>query len=104
MKQIAFFLGLILVTWILTAGEKVGTGPRFIGPVGLQLYSLRAEFTNNVPATVEKVRDYGFKIVETASTYDLTPAKFRELLDKDGLKAVSGHFPFERLRDDVESV
>jgi sugar phosphate isomerase/epimerase len=97
-----------LVTMVVAASsiaaEKVGVGPSFKGPVGLQLYSLRAEFTRNVPATVEKVRDYGFKIVETAGTYNLTPAKFRELLDKDALKAVSGHFPFERLRDDAEGV
>jgi len=50
------------------------------------------------------VRAFGFKTVETAGTYNLTPEKFKELLDRNGLKAVSGHFPFERYRDDVEGV
>jgi sugar phosphate isomerase/epimerase len=90
---------------VITHGaDKVGVGPSFKGPIGLQLYSLRGEFTRNVPATVEKVRDFGFKIVETAGTYNLSPAKFKELLDQSHLKAVSGHFPFERYRDDVEGV
>jgi len=98
-----------LLTWIVVtatspAADNVGTGPSFKGPVGLQLYSLRGEFTRNVPSTMEKVRDYGFKIVETAGTYNLSPAKFKELLDKNNLKAVSGHFPFERYRDDVEGI
>jgi sugar phosphate isomerase/epimerase len=101
--RIAAVLVLLLIL-DLGAADNVGTGPSFKGPIGLQLYSLRGEFTRNVPATVEKVRDFGFKIVETAGTYNLSPAKFRELLDKNGLKAVSGHFPFERYRDDVEGV
>jgi sugar phosphate isomerase/epimerase len=42
--------------------------------------------------------------VELAGTYNLTPAKFRELLDANELKAVSGHFPFERYRDDAEGI
>jgi sugar phosphate isomerase/epimerase len=72
--------------------------------VGLQLYSLRADFARNVPATLEKVRGFGIKEVELAGTYNLTPAKFREMLDANGLKAVSGHFPFERYRDDAEGI
>lgn len=72
--------------------------------VGLQLYSLRAEFTRNVPATLEKVRSFGVKEVELAGTYNLTPAKFHQLLEANQLKAVSGHFPFERYRDDAEGI
>jgi sugar phosphate isomerase/epimerase len=95
---------LVLVFAPVALAADPGIGPSFKGPIGLQLYSLRGEFTRNVPATVEKVRDFGFKIVETAGTYNLSPAKFRELLDKNGLKAVSGHFPFERYRDDVQGL
>src|SRR4030095_5554267 len=93
----------LLVTTVVTASSiaaEVGTGPSFKGPVGLQLYSLRAEFTRTVTANLEKVRAFGFKPVETAGTYNLSPEKFKELLDRNSLKAVSGHFPFERYRDD----
>jgi len=86
------------------AAAAAGTGPSFKGPIGLQLYSLRADFARNAPATLPKVRDYGFKIVELAGTYNLAPGKFRALLEQNGLKAVSGHFPFERWRDDPEGV
>jgi sugar phosphate isomerase/epimerase len=109
MKSYCRFAAPILSSLLLActtpapAGET-GIGPSFKGPVGLQLYSLRAEFTRNVPATLEKVRGFGFKNVELASTYNLTPEKLTEMLEKNGLKAISGHFPFERYRDDAEGV
>jgi sugar phosphate isomerase/epimerase len=72
--------------------------------IGLQLYSLRAQFQTNVPATLDEVKAFGFQNVELAGTYQLTPEQFRQQLDSRGLKAVSAHFPFERLRDDAEGV
>ena len=96
-------LGLLVVT--SDAAERtVGTGADFKGPVGLQLYSLRADFAKDVPGTLKKVREMGFKYVELAGTYNLSPDKFKEALDANGLVAVAGHFPYERLRDDVQGV
>ena len=86
------------------AGDAVGTGPSFKGPIGLQLYSLRAEFTRNVPAALEKVKSYGIRYVETAGTYGLSATRFREMLKANGLEAVSGHFPYDRYRDDLDAV
>jgi sugar phosphate isomerase/epimerase len=84
--------------------HTVGTGNSFKGPVGLQLYSLRADFDKDVPGTLKKVHDLGFKYVELAGTYNLTPEKFKQALDAAGLIAISGHFPYERYRDDAEGV
>jgi sugar phosphate isomerase/epimerase len=96
---------LLLASFSALAAEKTaGTGASFAGPIGLQLYSLRAEFIRNLPATLEKVKGYGFKIVELAGTYNLSTEKFKQMLDAQQLQAVSGHFPFERYRDDVEGV
>lgn len=85
-------------------GGDVGVGKSFKGPIGLQLYSLRGEFTKNVPASLDKVKAFGIRQVELAGTYNLSPAKFKEMLDARGLEPVSGHFPFERYRDDAEGV
>ncbi len=84
--------------------HSTGTGPSFKGPVGLQLYSLRADFAKDVSGTLARVHAFGIKYVELAGTYDLTPVKFKEQLDVNGLKAISGHFPYERYRDDVEGI
>src|SRR5262245_48495148 len=96
------------IAWCLLAAAAAlpvaGGAASFTEPVGLQLYSLRAEFTRNVPATLEKVRGFGIQQVELAGTYNLTALKFRQMLDANQLKAVSGHFPFERFRDDAEGI
>jgi sugar phosphate isomerase/epimerase len=86
------------------ATPHVGTGPSFKGPVGLQLYSFRAEFTRNVPSTLEKVRALGIREVELAGTYNLSPERFSAMLRENGLDPVSGHFPYERLKSDPQGV
>jgi sugar phosphate isomerase/epimerase len=87
-----------------TAFEKMNPGQNFKERIGLQLYSLREQFGRDVPKTLDQVRNFGIKYVETHSTYGLTQEKFRAELDSRGLKAVSGHFSYERCRDDVEGV
>ena len=79
-------------------------GQNFKERIGLQLYSLREQFASDVPKTLDQVRDFGIKYVETHSTYGLTPEKFRAELDSRGLKAIAGHFSYERCRDQVEEV
>jgi sugar phosphate isomerase/epimerase len=72
--------------------------------IGLQLYSLRNQFAKDVPGTLDKVKAFGIVNVELAGTYGLTPEKFKAELDARGLKAVSGHFPYDRYRDDPEAI
>ena len=83
---------------------SVGTGKDFKGPIGLQLYSLRAKFAKDVPGTLDLVKSYGIKYVELAGTYNLPPEQFKQMLDERGLVAVSGHFGYDRYRDDPEAV
>jgi sugar phosphate isomerase/epimerase len=88
----------------LNAGDA-GIGKSFEGPLGLQLYSLRAEFmANGVPATLDKVKAFGFTNVELAGTYNLPADKFLALLQERGLKAISGHFPYDRYKNEPEKV
>ena len=73
-------------------------------PIGVQLYSYRGQFLKNVPETIEMVAKSGVEEVELAGTYGIEPAKFRSMLEKAGLRAVSGHFPFERYDKDLPKV
>ncbi len=77
---------------------------QFKGPIGLQLYSLRADFAKDVPGTLAVVHGFGIKNVELAGTYNLSPEKFKSMLEATGLKPVSGHFPYDRYRDDLDNV
>jgi sugar phosphate isomerase/epimerase len=86
------------------AGATVGTGPSFKGPIGLQLYSLRAQFGKDVPGTLDVVKSMGFKYVELAGTYNVSPADFKSQLEARGLVPISGHFGFEQYRDHLDEV
>ena len=93
----------LLICSLLAAAGAVGAAS-FQEPVGLQLYSLRAEFAKDVPATLDKVKSFGIKNVELAGTYSFTSEQFKTMLDARGLKPVSGHFPFDRYRTNAEGI
>ncbi len=100
-------LGAALVLFTTTSSSNAASTNQqrsFKVPVGLQLYSLRNQFSKDVPGTLDEVRDFGIKTVELAGTYNLKPEEFKTQLDARGLKAMSGHFPYERFRDDVEGI
>src|SRR5256714_1360247 len=104
-----FCSGMSSVVCLLFSGSagyaaSAGIGPSFKGPIGLQLYSLREQFKKDVPGTLDRVKGFGVKYVELATTYDVPPEKFKQALKERGLEAVSGHFPFEKYRDDVASI
>src|SRR6185295_13501959 len=101
MRHISFLISILtLITLSVCAGDA-GIGESFKGPIGLQLYSLRAQFmANGVGPTLDKVKAMGFKNVELAGTYNLPADKFRAMLDERGLVPVSGHFPYKRYKDE----
>jgi sugar phosphate isomerase/epimerase len=87
-----------------TTPRTAGTGASFKGPLGLQLYSLRGDFAKDVPGTMAKVREFGFKYVELAGTYNMTAENFLALLKSNELTAVSGHFSYDMYRTNAQGV
>ena len=102
MKQLIRFV--VLFSSLCLVGVSHVRAGSFQNPIGLQLYSLRADFTRNVPATLEKVKGFGIRDVETAGTYNLSPEKFKEMLRANGLNPVSGHFPYDAYRTNLAAV
>lgn len=93
--------------WIADLGllkPATGLGAGFKGPIGLQLYSLREQFSRDVPGTLDRVRDFGVKYVELAGTNKMTPEAYKKELDARGLKPVSGHFSFDQYKTKVEDI
>jgi sugar phosphate isomerase/epimerase len=103
-------LGTIALSFVfslstIAADKTVGIGRSFEGPIGLQLYSLRAQFTaNSVPTTLKTVQGMGIVNAELAGTYNLPPEKFKALLDEHGVKSISTHFPWARYKTDLDNV
>src|ERR1700759_784752 len=65
-------------------------------PVGLQLYTLGGTIDDDVPGTLKKVADIGYKDVESAFSikggyYGMTSTEFAKLTKNMGLSWVSHH-------------
>jgi sugar phosphate isomerase/epimerase len=97
-------LACFMLTQPSTTPAATGTGPSFKGPIGLQLYSLREQFKKDVPGTLDEVKKFGFQYAELAGTYGMAPEQFRAELKKRGIQPIANHFPYEKFRDDPESI
>jgi hypothetical protein len=79
----------------LAAIPKGAQGQAKKVPVGLELYSVRAEYMRDLPGTVTAVAKMGYEVVEFwAPYYQWTPAQakdVRKLLDDLGIKCNSTH-------------
>jgi sugar phosphate isomerase/epimerase len=102
MKNLTRSLAVGLVAFGLQAVPVLAGS--FNGPIGLQLYSLRADFPKDVSGTLKLVEKLGFKEVELAGTYGLKPEEFKKQLDAHGFVPIAAHFPFDKFRDDPESI
>lgn len=109
MWKIVSIAALVVVALVAACGDAsaadVGQGKSFKGPTGLQLYSLRNVFKEQgVEAALDIAKRWGFKYVEVAGTYDLSPTDFKAELDKRGLVAIGSHFPYDRFKNDIEGI
>ncbi|MFN7928845.1 MAG: TIM barrel protein [Blastocatellia bacterium] len=81
-----------------------GTGASFKGPIGLQLYSLRDMAAKNAPLVLDTTRNFGIQYVELAGTYNIAPEQFKAQLAAKGLQPISGHYSYDKFRDNVEAI
>jgi sugar phosphate isomerase/epimerase len=73
-------------------------------PIGFQLYTVRGEFARDVPGTLKKLSEIGYKAVEfwgysgTPNVYQkYTAADLKKLLDDCGLKCCGMHLDLKAL-------
>jgi len=72
------------------ANDKLSIG------VGLQLYSIRDAMAEDVPGSLKKVSDLGYKYLEMAGYsdgkfYGYAPAEFKKIVNDLGMKILSSH-------------
>ena len=105
MSRVSVVLLALVCALSVRAGEP-GTSESFTGPVGLQLYSLRAEFMSaGVAKTLDQVKSFGITNVELAGVpQGVTLEQYKSMLAERGLKPVSGHFPYDRYKADPDGV
>jgi len=82
----------------------IGTNDQFVGPVGLQVYSLRSISAENPEKALEMAKNYGFKEVELAGTYGMSAEEYAALVKKYDLEPISCHFAFEMFENEPEKI
>ncbi|MFI5183811.1 MAG: sugar phosphate isomerase/epimerase family protein [Vicinamibacteria bacterium] len=74
------------------------------GPIGLQLYSLRAYLPKDIPGTLARLRSLGIREVEGGGPAGTTAGEFRTALDKADLVCQSIGAGFDRVKGDMTGV
>ena len=72
--------------------------------VGLQLYSLRNQFKEDIPSTLKLINDWGITVLEGGDSYGMPEGEFKGLLAKNNLKVVSVGAGFNDLANAPEEV
>ena len=73
-------------------------------PVALQLYSVRDDVAKDFTGTLKKVKEMGYDSVELAGFAGKEVSELKKILEDAGLKAISGHVPFDAFVNDRDKV
>jgi sugar phosphate isomerase/epimerase len=76
----------------------------FRAPVGVQLWSFRAQADSDLPAALAMTRRMGFTHVETAGLYKMTAAQLADALRAAGLRATSMHVGYDDFKNHPDQV
>jgi sugar phosphate isomerase/epimerase len=75
-----------------------------LSSVGLQLYTVRNLADKDLDGTLAAVAGAGYRLVETHTLYGKTAGELRAILDKHGLRTVSGHYGLGELESSPDTV
>src|SRR6266576_1052443 len=91
----------------MNANLSIGAEHSATIPIGFQLYTVRGEFSRNVPETLKQLAKLGYKAVEfwgyggTPNVYQqYSASELRKLLDENDLKCCGMHLELKALAKD----
>ena len=64
--------------------------------LAVQLYSVRQAMAEDVPGTLKRIADIGFKAVEPAGFFNMRPTELRKRVEDLGMSICSSHSPWAR--------
>lgn len=87
-------LGAAALTLAARPDRALRLQSRKLKKVGLQLYTVRDAMAKDVPGTLERVAQIGYKEVEFAGYFNHSPHDIHEMLEKYKLSAPSSHVSY----------
>ena len=105
MKPLSLYIILSVAAAVCSALLDTRAADVPTASTGLQLYSLRSQAAlRGIPWVLDQVKAWGITEVEIAGMGNFSPEEFKSEVEKRGLKAVSSHFPYKRLKEDIAGV
>lgn len=104
MQRRGFLAGLGAAAWAALRGSRRASAtlrPARLAPLGVQLYTVRAEMQRDLEHTLALVAAIGYREVEFWNYYGRTPSQIAALLRQNGLVAPSVHVGLEALEGDA---
>lgn len=96
------FIGLSFAGLSALAANKI-VAKRARRPLGVQLYTVRKQAEQDLPAVLTALQKIGYKEVELYwNIYSHPAAELRRMLEDHNLQAPSGHFDYEGLADKLD--
>jgi sugar phosphate isomerase/epimerase len=83
-----------------TSGAALSTGARRLQKVGIQLYTVRREMQRDMPDTLARLGEIGYREVEFAGYFNRSAPEVRRLLEANNLAAPSTHIGYDRIAKD----
>jgi sugar phosphate isomerase/epimerase len=71
---------------------------------GIELYSFRNQFPNDVKGTLDKIKSFGITAVEGGESYGMPISEFQVALKERNIKVVSIGAEFKDLENNIDSV
>jgi len=74
--------------------------------IGLQLYTLRdfLKTPEEIKASMEKVRNIGYKVVQVSGMGPIEPAALKKIMQETGLNSNSAHLDYKKLVTETDKV
>ncbi len=86
---------------LVVPGVALGQSRR-VEQVGLQLYTLRRELSQDFEGTLAKVAELGYKEMEFAGYYNRSAREIRRILDANGMSSPAAHIQLAAVRADIQ--
>ena len=98
MKNIALLIIVAIFTMSCEDKNEVA------GDIGLQFYSLRKQFENDIPGTLDLIREWGIVNIEGGESYGMDQDEFLALLEEKGFQVVSVGADYNDLNGSLDQI
>ena len=97
-------LALIMLSMTVTSSCKGSENDVLLPDPGVVSFTFRTQFAEDVPGTLDMIKDMGITNIEFSNLFGKTAAEMRALLDERDMVCTSYGVGYNRIVDDIESV